>query len=211
MMIRHPQRRQRGFTILEAIAVIIITGIVGAFVTVFIQIPVRTYLTTVARAEASDLSDNTMRRLTRDLRLALPNSVRVTSPTPTTRYIEFLQTSAGLRYLAEDDVIGAAAPGNYLNWNDATKKSFDVVGAMPTGSHAPAVGNYVVVYNLGADQEPGNAYNCDGGVVCNRAVISALAGNTITLAANPFPAQMAAGTPLMSPNKRLHVVTSPVT
>lgn len=202
--------RQRGVTMVEMIVVIVITGIIGGVVALFIRLPVQNYTESVARAAATDLADSSLRRIARDLRLALPNSVRVPAvPLANTRYIEYLHTTAGLRYLAEDDVVGTAAPGNYLNWNDATKTSFDVVGGVPTGRHAPAVKHFIVVYNLGEGQEPGNAYDCIS--TCNRAQISGISATTITLASNPFPAQAAAGTALMSPTRRAHVVTSAVT
>ncbi len=202
--------RQRGVTMVEMIVVIVITGIIGGAIALFIRLPVKSYTDSVARAAATDMVDGALRRMSRDLRLALPNSVRLAnSTTPDVRYIEFLQTTAGLRYLADDDV-GPGVPGNPLSWTDSTKKRFDVVGGLPSGRHAPAVGNYVVVYNLGEGQEPGNAYNCD--VACNRATIDALVGSTsIDLDLNPFPGQEAAGTALRSPGKRFHVVTSPVT
>ncbi len=132
------QRRQRGFTLLEAIAVIVITGVIGTFIAGFLKVPVNTYLNAVARAEASDLADNSMRRLARDLRLALPNSVRVGGGGT---YVEYIDTKAGLRYLAEDDV-GIAPPAPYLSWNSAAT-TFTVVGGVPSGRHAPVVGDSV--------------------------------------------------------------------
>jgi MSHA biogenesis protein MshO len=126
------------------------------------------------------------------------------------RYIEFLQTSGGLRYLAEDDIRPNVAVGLHLDWSDASKTSFDVVGGIPGGRHRPVVGDYVVVYNLGSGQEPGDAYNCD--VACNRAKIKSFPGPaTIELETNPFPAQAVSGVMLASPGKRLHVVSSAVT
>jgi MSHA biogenesis protein MshO len=166
----------------------------------------------VARAAATDAADLTLRRMARDLRLALPNSVRVLSTaTPNVRYLEFLQTSGGLRYLAEDDIRPNVVPaGNFLNWSDSSATTFDVVGGVPGGRHAPVVGNYVVVYNLGEGQEPGNAYNCD--VLCNRAQIKSFPGPaTIELFSNPFAAQAGGGVILTSPGKRFHVVSSAVT
>ncbi|MEJ7808169.1 MAG: type II secretion system protein [Telluria sp.] len=202
--------RQRGVTMIEMVAVIVITGIIGAVVALFIRLPVRSYTESVARAALTDAADITLRRMARDVRLALPNSVRVAGLAGGPVYLEFLQTTAGLRYLAEDDITGAAPPGNYLNWNDPLKLSFDVVGGVPSGRHAPVVGNFVVVYNLGADQEPGNAYNC-GAVLCNRARIAAISPTTITMDSNPFAAQAAAGVALTSPGKRVFVVSSAVT
>jgi MSHA biogenesis protein MshO len=203
-MSRLPIRlRARGFTLVEAVAVIVITAVVATMMTAFINVPVKTYLDSVQRAEESDMADHALRRLSRDLRLALPNSVRVTGTS-----IEYLETRVGLRYLAEDD-IDTPGGGSYLNWNDAAQRTFTVVGGVPTGRTAPVAGDYVVVYNLGPGQEPGNAYDCSGS--CNRAQIQSLTAGTITLVSNVFAAQATAGVALMSPAKRFHVVSTPVT
>lgn len=196
--------RQRGFTIVEAIIVMVITGIIGAVIASFIKLPVRGYLDSVARAEATDVADNTMRRLTRELRLALPNSVRANGTA-----IEFIETRVGLRYLADDDI--GPVGGIPLSWTDVNAFTFSVVGGIPGGRHAPVVNDFVVIYNLGPGQDPANAYaDCAG--PCNRAQIRALdpVASTMTLAANPFAAQRAAGTVMMSPVNRFHVITGPV-
>ncbi|HEY0061666.1 MAG TPA: prepilin-type N-terminal cleavage/methylation domain-containing protein [Telluria sp.] len=195
--------RQRGFTLVEAVAVIVVTAVVATMMTSFINVPVNTYLDNVKRAEESDMADHAMRRLSRDLRLALPNSVRVSGNS-----IEYLETKVGLRYLAEDDV-DTPGGGSYLNWNDAAQRTFTVVGGVPPGRNAPVVGDSVVVYNLGSGQEPGDAYNCLG--ACNRAQIQSLTATTITMVSNVFAAQTTLGVPLMSPAKRFHVVSTPVT
>jgi MSHA biogenesis protein MshO len=206
-------RSQRGVTMIEMIVVIVITGIIGGVVALFIRVPVQGYTDSVARAAASDAADITLRRMARDLRLALPNSVRVLKTvTPEVSYIEFLQTKGGLRYLAEDDIRPNVAAGTFLSWSDPGATTFDVVGAIPGERHAPVVGNYVVIYNLGEGQEPGNAYNCL--VPCNRATIKSFPGTSSTsieLETNPFAGQAAGGVILTSPGKRLHVVSSAVT
>lgn len=199
--------QQRGMTMVEAIIVIVITGIIGSVVALFIRLPVQGYTDSVARAAATDLADSSMRRITRDLRLALPNSVRVGGASGT--WIEFLQTSGGLRYLADDDTNASVPPAPWLDWEDASKRTFSVVGGVATDRHQPVLGNYIVVYNLGENQEPGNAYNCVA--ACNRARIVGMTASTITLDTNPFPAQAAVGAVLKSPSRRAHVVTSPVT
>ncbi|PWF47731.1 prepilin-type N-terminal cleavage/methylation domain-containing protein [Massilia glaciei] len=207
-----PRRRARGFTLVEAIVVIVITGIVASFVAVFVRVPVKSYVESVARAEATDMADYAMRRMAREIRLALPNSVRVTT-SGSTVYLEFLLTKAGLRYLGDDDV-GTA--GTVLSWSDTTAYAFTVVGGVPTDRRAPIAGDWVVVYNLGPDQEPANAYaDCAAALGCNRAPIESVdsAAGTITLKSNPFAAQAssAAGVSLRSPGRRFHIVSSPVT
>lgn len=194
-------RRQRGFTLIEAIMVIVITGIIAGVVAVFIKGAVDAYFDTAQRAELTDAADASLRRMAREIRLALPNSLRVTTASNVT-YIEFIATNAGGRYRAAAD--GSTA-GNILDFTDATKLDFDVLGPMPSLTTG-ASGDYIVVYNLGPGYNPANAYNlsgCGSAPGCNIAQVSSTSGNTVTLASNPFAAQTP---PLPSPNNRFHVV-----
>ena len=70
-------QRQRGFTLIEAVMVITITGIVAAMVAIFIRTPIQSYFDLERRVEMTDTADTALRRIARDSRLALPNSVRV--------------------------------------------------------------------------------------------------------------------------------------
>lgn len=188
--------RQRGFTLAEAIIVIVITGILASIVAVFIPMPMRGYVEAAARADLTDVADTALRRMARDLRLALPNSIRTGVDGSGNPYIELLLTASGGRYLAEEDNPTA---GNILDFATATNKTFDVVGPMP----AVAAGNSVVVYNLGPDMNPADAYA--GG---NRAQVASVAAPAVTLVSNPFAVQT---TRMRSPNRRFQVVTTPVT
>jgi MSHA biogenesis protein MshO len=177
------------------IMVIVITGIIGGMVAVFLNAPIRQYMDVARRAEMTDIADTALRRINRDLRLALPNSVRVS---PDGLFIEFLPTgsascvagalcSGGGRYRA-----GAGGSGNELNFT-AADATFEVLGAMPT----VAAGDRIVVYNLGI---PGaDAYAGD-----NIATAAAPAAPIVNLA----PAFLF---PFDSPGRRFHVVTTPVT
>src|SRR5476651_2446945 len=80
--------RVMGFTLLEMIVVMVIMGIIGAMVAVFMAKPVASYVDSARRAELSDIADTALRRIVRDLRLALPNSVRVITVGGVT-YLEF--------------------------------------------------------------------------------------------------------------------------
>jgi len=183
-------RRNLGVTLVELIVVIAITGIVAAAVALFIRRPVEGYADAARRAALTDEADTALRRITRDLRLALPNSVRVDG---SGKFVEYIETTGGGRYRAELDSGGG---GNPLDFT-AADTTFDVLGPMPT----LAAGNGIVVYNLYSTGTTSNAYFGD-----NRANYSSVSAPTITITAVtslPFPAP--------SPGKRFHVVSGPVT
>ncbi|MGH8622705.1 MAG: prepilin-type N-terminal cleavage/methylation domain-containing protein [Burkholderiales bacterium] len=179
-----------GFTLVEMIVVIVITGIIGAVVAVFIRQPVESYVDVVRRGELSDIADTALRRITRDVRTALPNSIRITTAGNVT-YLEYLQTSGGGRYRAAPDSAGAGDALDFV----AADASFDVIGTMPT----LAAGNSIVVYNLSPSGSTANAYN--GG---NRAAYASNTSTTITLS----PAKLF---PFQSPAKRFQVVEHAIT
>jgi len=187
--------RSAGFTLVEMVVVIAILGIVVAMAAVFIQRPVESYVRSVARAEWTDIADSAMRRILRDLRLALPNSVRVANPGGAGQpfYLEFLLTSGGGRYRAD---LTSTGTGDILDFT-AADASFDVLGPMPTFSG----GESIVVYNLGPGFTGADAYTATNK---NRASYASNTATTITLsAATLFP--------LSSPGKRFYVVQYPVT
>jgi len=189
--------RARGVTLIEMIVVITITGILAAAVAVFIRRPVEGYIDAARRAELSDIADTALRRITRDLRTALPNSVRVDA---TGKYIEYLQTSGGGRYRAEVDSGGG---GNILDFTTADT-TFDVIGPVP----ALALTDFIVIYNLTSDPAitTANAYYGD-----NRASSPSNAGATVTITPPAPPPGTPTPFPFASPGKRFQVVQYPVT
>lgn len=188
-------RRAAGFTLAEAIITIVITGILAGIVAVFIQRPVQGYFDATRRGELSDIADTALRRMTRDLRLALPNSVRVTSLSATQYYLEFLISKGGGRYRAE---VTSTGTGDILEFGTVSGAyTFDVIGRMPsltTGADS------IVVYNLGSGFAGADAYQAAGN---NRRLVTAVSGNTITLAPGTvFPQE--------SPGNRFQVMETVV-
>ena len=188
----NPQRRARGVTLIEMIVVIVITGIIGAIVALFVKRPVEGFVDAVRRAELTDIADTALRRITRDLRTALPNSIRTTT-SGNVKYIEYLQTRGGGRYRAEKESDGTT--GIPLDLTAAITQ-FDVIGTMPT----LASGDSVVIYNLTGDTTlaVANAYEGD-----NRSAYSSNTSTTITIASKQFP--------FASPGKRFQILQYPVT
>jgi len=189
---------QQGFTLVEAIIVIALIGIVGAMVAVFIRMPVQNYADSLARAEVTDEADLAVRRMARELRMALPNSIRVIGDGSA---IEFLLTRTGGRYLAAEDNLDAAYP--VLDFANNTTK----VTVLGTPPQTISAGDYFAVYNLGNGMAPADAWTLG-----NMARISAVSADlklpVLTLASNPFFAQSPS---MPSPGRRFQIVTGPVT
>ena len=128
------RRLQEGFTLVEMIMVITITGIIGSMVAMFLKAPIQQYMDVARRADITDIADTALRRIGRDLRTALPNSVRVTSGGGTV-YLEYLETIAGGRYNS------AATPADCLNTGSCTRLT--TTGNLVTGA-AGAASNTLV-------------------------------------------------------------------
>lgn len=182
----------RGFTLVELIVVMVILGIIATVLSGFITAPTQAYVDSVRRAQLSDAADVSMRRLARDLRLALPNSVRIGGGG---RFLEYVPAPSGSRYRAESG-------GDTLDFAGADT-TFDYLGdslAGETGS--------VVVFNTGqrsvggCNAAPGGADVYEG---CNRSPISAVSATRITMASIQFPFE--------SPGRRFQIIapTGPVT
>ena len=186
-------RNVRGFTLTEAIMVIVITGILAGMVAVFIVKPVQGFFDTARRAALVDIADTALRRISRDLREALPNSVRLSGSTA----MEFLHVRSAGRYREQIAPL-PAAPGDPLDFT-AADTSFDVLG--------PAVsvqaGDSVVVYNLGITGA--DAYVVATPLTQVRRVYAGASGtfsNLTITSVNAFP--------FASPAKRFQIVDTPV-
>jgi MSHA biogenesis protein MshO len=177
-----------GFTLIEMVTVISITAIISAAVAIFLRLPMQGYVDTVRRGELADAADTAVRRMNRDMHLALSNSVRVD---PGATAVEFLLVRSGGRYRSE---LTGTGSGDILDFNNAADAAFDVLGPA-----VPAVaGDQIVVYNLGI---PGaDAYAGD----TRRSYLSTSAPQVFNFAATGTPF------PFASPSSRFQVVEGPV-
>ncbi len=183
--------RQRGFTLVELIMVIIILGVIGGTVAVFMRGPIDAYFASARRAALTDVADTTVRRIARDIRKALPNSVRMAASG--NACIEFIPTKTGGRYRVD------SAPAG-LDFT-AADTSFNMLGANPLPTDQRIVsGDLIAVYNLGI---PGSsAYNQDNIATVGSAPTETAAPNVETTITFTTATQF----PLASGSQRFHVI-----
>jgi MSHA biogenesis protein MshO len=129
-----------GFSLVELIVVIVITGIIASVIGSFIAGPIQGFFDQARRAELVDAAQLALVRMGRDLRSALPNSVRLHNGA-----LELLLALDGDRYRTEpaalagdDDQLQFASPDTSFN-------TFRQLGANQT---LPA-GVRLAVYPLG--------------------------------------------------------------
>jgi MSHA biogenesis protein MshO len=150
--------RHHGFTLVELIMVIVIMGAIGGMVSVFMKSPIDAYFASARRAALTDVADTVVRRIARDVRKALPNSVRTSGA----NCLEFIPTKTGGRYRAdgsgalqfETPVTSFAMLGDHANF----------AGTALPNEQRIAVNDLIVIYNDGVTGPPEtDAYTTDTG------------------------------------------------
>jgi MSHA biogenesis protein MshO len=191
---------QSGFTLVELVMVIVLTGILAGVGALIITGPMGGYVDQERRAQLVDAAETALRRMSREIRVALPNSVRVGCAG---NCIEFLLTTGSARY-REGPGPGATQQEHRLRFNQ-TDDSFNTTG--PTGQAFGSSPWFIAIYNTG--QTGANAWErTNPGVMTLDPSItigaSGVAGeDRITLnTAFQFAHE--------SPRQRLHFVEGPV-
>lgn len=140
--------RQRGATLVELVLVIVIGAVVAATVSTFIRPAIDAYVGTRLRADMSDQADTALRRMLRDVRRAVPNSLRV----PSDQCFELVPVVSGGRYRMGPDSANdgggctAQSGGACSAWVDPSQATtvFDVMSSLST---VPSAGDWVVINN----------------------------------------------------------------
>ena len=212
---RNPYRpvrlmRQAGVTLIELAVTIALIGILAALMVQFIY-PVFSYIDTSRRAALADSADTALRRIGRDVRLALPNSARV-ALAGGVYYLEFMLVRTGGRYRAEVDAAAtntcndgaSATPANDVLVFGAADTCFKTIGSFPNIAQV-TTSDYVVVYNLQFGTPNADAYQFAGTGGNKSLVSSATAGagqDRINFASNTFTYE--------SPGNRFFIIEGPV-
>lgn len=170
----------KGFSLVELIMVIVITGILGSMVAVFLKAPIQQYMDVSRRAALTDVADTALYRMASEISTAVPNSIRPQGSGLT--YVEFLPTKNGGRYRAVEDLSGASAVGDILDFT-ANDGSFDLLGQ----GVDLALNDAIVVGSVQSDGNPPYDQSAASGVL--RTVTVAAGGTTVAnITATQFPA-----------------------
>ncbi len=178
-----------GFTLIELIVVMVLIGILAVFVVPIILEPFEAFRDTERRARLVAESEQALLRVMREVRHALPNSVRLNGD----KAVEFLNTVDGGRYRRYQDLSSLPPSGDVLSI-PGTDTSFDVLSNL----NGNVAGQHLIIYNTDSTADvPTNAYR--GG---NRTQATGLSGGVLNFSSKVFPAH--------SPNQRFDLVDGPV-
>ncbi|CAM3835594.1 prepilin-type N-terminal cleavage/methylation domain-containing protein [Roseateles saccharophilus] len=167
--------------------VIAITGVVVGIVSIFILPATTAYFSSATRAQLTDQADTALRRIARDLAVALPNSTRVSSSALS---LELIPVSGAARYAVES--------GDVLRFGVADT-SFDIVGPPLT---LQSGNQRLAWYNLGAGVPDADAYTLSNVRMASNAAGS-VSNVSISGAALPNA--------LQAPPFRVYAIEQPVT
>lgn len=179
-------KKQTGFTLVELVTVIVILGVLGTGISSFLRFGTKTYTDSSDREALISTGRFLVERLNREVRHALPNSIRTIGDDD--QCLEFMPIDKSVIYL---DIPVAPEPASN------TVEVLMLNEALSTNT------NYVSVYALNSD----DIYNRASGVVeAFSSVVNSNANDspsTINFASNlQFNAE--------SPTNRLYFISNPV-
>jgi MSHA biogenesis protein MshO len=140
--------RQRGVTLIELVMVIALAGAVAVMISSALSRPLEGFVAQNRRAELVDLAAGALNRMARDIRLAVPNSVRVNAAN---NAIEMFNVLDAGRYRANrlggDGLMFAPGTAAACTASGANCSAFQTLDPSLTVAGA----RWLVVYNVGAE------------------------------------------------------------
>src|SRR5258708_14960819 len=169
----------RGLTLIELVVAMVLVGIIVA-ATAYFFYPVTQSVDLAGRAELTDIADNALQRIGREVRLALPNSVRQTT-SGSLNLLEFLPVRTAGRYRSDG---GGASSGadclatvplgtrdsDQLSFSPIADTFFNTLGVL-TNANTITTSDWLVWNNYGDGFTGQTAYATAG--TLNRRKISA--------------------------------------
>jgi MSHA biogenesis protein MshO len=154
---------QAGMTLIELVMVIVLLGILGTSFGLFIIPMVNGYNAQVQRASLVDAGESALRRMARDIRIAVPNSVRI-SAVGSGFALELVPTVDGGRFCATGLIdCGSLAGG--LSPTDRqvldvtnTDSEFDIIGCFQDSDFTTAAGGTTSGYRLVVGNKSSEVY-----------------------------------------------------
>lgn len=168
----HGIHAARGVTLIELVVVITITAVIATLLGAIIVRPIQGYQAQVRRAELVDAAEMSLRRMGREIRQALPNSVRVRdslgnvdnvtcSAAGVSCSLEILRTVDGARYRVGPGI----NPGGHNHANPIYRlqvpgldgNGFNIIGKFENFQLGASTTERLAIYNQSANG-PNSAY-----------------------------------------------------
>ena len=197
------RRPQAGFSLVELIIALTLTVIVTAFAAMFIAGPVQGYTDQTRRVALVDSAESSLHRLGRDIRSALPNSVRIVA-VGTGFALEMLNTVDGARYRSGPPPANAA---RVLDFSTADNQFNSIGGFGRTATPFSSITHYLSIYNVGVP----------GASAWELANVITPPGTQIDILADAIPGEdnVTLSGPFQfsypSPTQRMYLIDGPVT
>ncbi len=145
-----------GFTLIELIIVIVIVGILSALGGLLIINQIESYVGMSRRAQLVDEAESALRRMQRDIRAAVPNSIEIDD---NNKSVTFLHTVGGGRYRTKCPSSMSNCPHNQTLEFNQTDNKFSIIGRLLEDSMQKLENGTLVIYNTG--YPPADAYSAN--------------------------------------------------